>query len=120
MLRLKELRKAKGLTTTELGEIIGCSNPTITNYERGNRKPDPETLIKLADYFGVSVDYLLGRDNVSNFANVADSQEFSADERELVAAFRELTPDLQAMIWGLLRSWTGERSIVKTDLQKKA
>lgn len=64
MNRLRELRKEKGLTTTELGEIIGCSNPTITNYERGYRKPDPETLLKLADYFGVSVDYLLGRDEV--------------------------------------------------------
>lgn len=61
MQKLRELRKAKGLTTTELGKIIGCSNPTITNYELGNRKPDPDTLKKLADYFEVSVDYLLGR-----------------------------------------------------------
>lgn len=62
MEKLRELRLKHGLTTTELGKEIGCSNPTITNYELGNRKPDPETLVKLANYFGVSVDYLLGRE----------------------------------------------------------
>lgn len=61
MERLRNLRKSKNLTTKELGEIIGCSNPTITNYELGHRSPDVETLCKLADFFEVSIDYLLGR-----------------------------------------------------------
>ena len=54
MERLRELRKEKGLTTTMLAEIMGCSNPTITHYEKGDRKPDPDMLIRLADYFEVS------------------------------------------------------------------
>lgn len=62
MKRLKELRNQKGLTTSELANIIGCSNPTITHYERGEREPSLSTLIKLADYFQVSVDYLIGHD----------------------------------------------------------
>lgn len=66
MKRLRELRLQLGLTTTELGQAIGCSNPTITNYELGNRNPDPETLMKLADYFNVSVDYLLDRTKTPN------------------------------------------------------
>lgn len=66
MKRLRELRKQNDLTTTELGKILGCSNQSITHYEHGERKPDPEMLIKIADFFGVSVDYLLGRDNNKN------------------------------------------------------
>ena len=65
MKKLRELRLKFGLTTTELGKAIGCSNPTITNYELGNRKPDPDMLIKLANYFNVSIDYLLGRDTIT-------------------------------------------------------
>ena len=63
MERLKELRKENRLTTTELGKAVGVANQTITNYERGYRNPDPEMLIKFADFFGVTVDYLLGREN---------------------------------------------------------
>lgn len=68
MERLRELRKQRGLTTTALANIVGCSNPTITHYERGDRKPDPDMLKKFADFFGVSVDYLLGRDEKSPLA----------------------------------------------------
>ncbi len=63
MQNLRELRKAHGLTTEQLAKIVGCSNATITNYELGNRQPDQKMLFKLADYFGVTVDYLLGRES---------------------------------------------------------
>lgn len=65
MERLKDLRTEKGLTTSALGKIVGCSNPTITHYERGDREPSLEMLCKLADFFGVSVDYLIGHEKKS-------------------------------------------------------
>lgn len=65
MERLKDLRTEKGLTTSALGKIVGCSNPTITHYERGDREPSLEMLCKLADLFGVSVDYLIGHEKKS-------------------------------------------------------
>ncbi|MCL2698453.1 MAG: helix-turn-helix domain-containing protein [Oscillospiraceae bacterium] len=58
---LKELRKAKGLTQKQLGEMLGGSERGIQNYELGTSKPYHDLLIALADYFGVSVDYLVGR-----------------------------------------------------------
>ena len=61
MKRLKELRKERQLTQQELGEIINCTHTAINYYENGKRQPDLETLCKLADYFNVSVDYLLGK-----------------------------------------------------------
>lgn len=62
-MRLKELREKKGLTQAKLAEELGFVKSTICQYEKGNREPDYDTLRKLADYFAVTVDYLLGRDS---------------------------------------------------------
>ena len=61
--RLKELRKAMHLTQTELANIMHLSHGAIAMWETNKRQPDNATLSKLADFFGVSVDYLLGRDD---------------------------------------------------------
>lgn len=62
MNRLREIRRAKGLTAKELGEMVGKAEVTITQYEVGGRNPTRGTLEKLADVLGVSVDYLLGKE----------------------------------------------------------
>lgn len=59
MERLKELRKEKGISLKELGSIVGVAESTMSLYENGKRQPDYETLLRLAEYFGVTVDYLL-------------------------------------------------------------
>ena len=61
--RLKELRKEFGFTQKELGEKLGLSDNTITNYEKGIRHPSYSLLETLATMFECSVDYLLGRTN---------------------------------------------------------
>ena len=58
--RLKELRNKKHLTLKELGEQVGMPNNTLSQYETGKREPKLETWQKLADFFNVPVDYLLG------------------------------------------------------------
>jgi repressor LexA len=62
MQRLRQLRRDQNLSMKELGRILGCSESTISLYENGKREPDFRTLQKIADYFGVTIDYLLGRD----------------------------------------------------------
>lgn len=59
-MRIRELRKKCGITMKELGEIIGVAESTVSQYETGKRQPDYETLLKLGEYFGVTVDFLLG------------------------------------------------------------
>lgn len=61
-MRLKELRTEKKVSQATIADYLGITQPAYANYERGIRKPDPEILLKLADYFGVSVDHLLGRE----------------------------------------------------------
>ena len=59
--RLVELRKEKGLTQSDLADSVNISRGALSLYELGTRKPDYETLVKIADYFNDSVDWLLGR-----------------------------------------------------------
>ena len=65
MEKLKELRKAKGISLKELGSIVGVAESTMSLYENGKRQPDYETLLKLAEVFGVPVDYVLRGSNES-------------------------------------------------------
>ncbi|WP_024834175.1 helix-turn-helix domain-containing protein [Ruminiclostridium josui] len=61
--RLKKLRKERGITQQELGEIIHISDRVIGYYEANNRFPkDEKVLIAIADYFNVSIDYMVGHD----------------------------------------------------------
>jgi len=59
--RLKELRLERNLTQTDVSEALGLSKSCYAGYEQGYREPDLKTLIRLADYFEVTTDYLLGR-----------------------------------------------------------
>ena len=59
--RLKELRKKKGISQLRLATELNTTQNTISRYETGEREPGITELIKLADYFNVSVDYLIGR-----------------------------------------------------------
>lgn len=60
-MRLKELRKERGITQLKLAMDLGLNQNTVSRYETGKREADYKTLISLADYFDVSVDYLLER-----------------------------------------------------------
>ena len=58
--RIRELRKQRGITMKQLGEVVDLAESTISQYETGKRQPDNETLLKISEYFGVTVGYLLG------------------------------------------------------------
>ncbi len=59
--RIRDLREDTDLTQAELGLILSCSQRVYSNYERGELDIPTDILIKLADFYGVSVDYILGR-----------------------------------------------------------
>ena len=62
-LRLKELRNAKGISQLKLAMDLNMNQNTISRYETGEREPGVNELIRIADYFNGSVDYLIGRSN---------------------------------------------------------
>ncbi len=60
-MRLKEIRKAKGISQLKLALDLNTNQNTISRYETGEREPGISELIRIADYFDISVDYLLER-----------------------------------------------------------
>ena len=91
MNRLRELRKLKGLTQKEVALAINVSAQSYGYYENWINKPDPETLIKLADFFEVSIDYLVGRsDDFGNVNVIANGAELSEYEKTLLECFDKL------------------------------
>jgi len=64
--RLKELRLSSNLTQKQLSEKVKISERGIQAYELGEKKPGMDVLITLADYFNISMDYLVGRSDIQN------------------------------------------------------
>ena len=91
---LKRLRTKKGLTSEELCSKIGIKGGSYRNYERNDRKPDYDTLVKLADFYGVTTDYLLGRPTAQPPTDALEQlfteKSFSALEEELLRKYMEL------------------------------
>ncbi|HIE12145.1 MAG TPA: XRE family transcriptional regulator [Desulfotomaculum sp.] len=80
--RLAALRREKGLSQAELAKLLNMGQSTIAMYERTRRTPDPTTLKRLADFFNVSVDYLLGRTN--NRAGSGEKSPYRHEEQRIL------------------------------------
>ena len=63
MNRIRELRENMGLRQVDVANATGIDQKTLSNYETGKTNPDSYSLIQLADFFNVSIDYLVGRIN---------------------------------------------------------
>ena len=72
---IKSLRLARGISQVELAKVLGVTKQTISNWENNNIQPSIEMLVSLADYFGTSTDYLLGRNKI----NMVDLEGLPSD-----------------------------------------
>lgn len=88
---LKTMRTEKGLTQGELAQAIDVKSYTIGDLERQRSTPDLSTLIKLADVFECSVDYLLGRENDLGLIEVKENNLISAYDHKLLQNFKPLS-----------------------------
>ena len=75
--RLKTLRLSRRLTLRKIGDAVGSSPQTLGNFENANKSPSLKMVMALADFFGVSVDYLLGRTNNPSLADREKTTEAS-------------------------------------------
>lgn len=92
---LADLRKDKGLYQKNIAELLSVSIGTISNYETGTHCPDLESIIKLADFFNVSIDYLLGRVKFeANFAQL-NKPFYTTDDKTVTIG--DLITDLSSL-----------------------
>ena len=73
--RIKELRHKRNMTQEAVGKVLGVRQDAISTYENGKNYPEIRNLIILADYFGVSLDYLMGRTDDPEVHQLAASGE---------------------------------------------
>lgn len=86
-LRFKKCREDRGLTQDQIAEVLGVSRPTIAGYESEDKQriPRDETLGKIADFFNVSIDYLLGRTQEANPMNNDSKTVVSVEDGVYIA-----------------------------------
>ena len=101
MFRLKELRMESGLKRSEFAKEIGLPASTIANYENEIRQAPYKLLLAFSEYFNVTVDYLLGKEEDSEL-NYSISQKYkgplSTAEKKLIMTFRDCSPMSQNRI----------------------
>lgn len=104
--RIRRLREERGLTQLDLANILNISNVMLSRYENNKRYPDYKTLNRLADYFDVSTDYLLGR------TRIRQSEKPSA--ADALAEYEALPPEVIKYVKKIAQYYKEE-----TDKKKK-
>lgn len=113
-MRLKELREEKRLTQQEVATAIGGNQSNLAKWELGKVEPSASFVIKLANFFNVSTDYLLGRtDELGGTVLPSPAPELPQDEQQLLALYRKMSHPQKIRVIayseGLLSTKTGIR-----------
>lgn len=114
--QLQKLRKQKNLTQEDISDILGIKLSTYQKYERDAISPPYDTLIKIADFYGVTTDYLLGREEEpSAIEKLAGEFNMSALEREIIDGYVKLPKEMREDLMEFLH-----KSVKKVMSESKA
>lgn len=102
---LRQLRMSKGISQQALADFLNISQQSINKYERHKIEPDIGTLIILADYFGTTVDYLIGH---TPTADNSQDLELSKDEWRLLRDYRRLSREEKDSIDLVIKNYLKE------------
>ena len=95
---LKQLRLSRKMTQQDVALFLGVDRSTYVKYERGTSDPPTATLVRLADYFNVSVDFLLGHAASVSIPGQAPAAQLNAADAEILREFHALDDMAQARI----------------------
>ncbi len=101
-MNIKELRLQNKMTQQDIANILGITRGAYANIEIGRREPDLATLILLADYFSVTLDYLVGHKKMPTVQN----DGLTPYEEDILSAYRMAAPDDRAIIDNIVRRYT--------------
>lgn len=94
----------RGLSQKQLAEILGTTNSSVCDWEKGRSEPDGIALMKLAGCLNVSTDYLLGRTDELGAVVMPGAMQLSDPERELVACFRKMPAGSRENVLSIART----------------
>lgn len=106
---LRVLRDEKGLTLKQMGEILGVSHMTYQRYEKNDTDVSTDMLVKLADFYGVSADYLLGRTDIKAMAGTSPAEQLdvTAAEQEIIRRYTEFPEEVRLLLLETIRKLVG-------------
>lgn len=102
---LRRLREELGISQQVLANAIGVSQQSINKYENHKIEPDIDTLIRIADFFETSVDFVVGHTDIRRRVEPVCSYELNIREQNLVDLYRRLTPAQREAILGVMESY---------------
>lgn len=102
--KIKELRKNSKITQEQLGNAIGVSKMAISYFEKGKKSPGRESLEKIADYFQVTTDYLLGRSEDPEL-NEEEDKIVSEEGKNIMSLIESLPEDERKKAWEQLEMY---------------
>lgn len=109
-IRLKKAREKKGYSQKYVAEWLGITNSSLSHYERGERDPDTSILNRLADLYGVTMDFLFGRDQMDIKVDIDPDRIKSTSDIEILA--KELMQSLnQALANGVITEEQAKQSL---------
>lgn len=103
---LKKLREDASISQKALADAIGVSQQSVNKYENHNIEPDIETLIRIADFFETSVDYLIGHTSVRRRIEEVHMYELNDHESKVMEQYRSLTPRQKACVNVVMDSYS--------------
>lgn len=102
---LKKLREEAGITQRGLAEAIEVSQQSINKYENHNIEPDIATLIRIADFFETSVDYLIGCSNIRHKIELTHPYDLTQDEIWLIDRYKKLNAKQKDSIHAVIENY---------------
>ena len=99
---LKELRKSMHKTQQQVANDLNIVQQKYQQYESGKHQPDHEMLLELANYFNVSVDYLLGRTEIKDNQNI--NNKITKNEQILLDLFNKVPQDQQSLVLAIIQT----------------
>lgn len=122
MLRIRELRVDCGLQQKQIAQDLHLSKQVYSNYELGQREPSIDMLGKLADYFGVTVDYLIGRDDKAQAEpfKTKKSPALSEEDEAMLNTYLELSDDSKRVVRYTVNMYAKSENINIDNIEKRS
>ena len=103
--RIKEIIEREGMGQSQFADFIGVSQQSVNKYENHNIEPDIEMMIRIADYFNTSVDYLIGHTDVRRKIEITHAYKLNADESTIIESYRTLSNKQKHCIATVIKSY---------------
>ncbi len=117
---LKQARETAHFTQMQAAKSLGISDGTYKNYEQGKREPNNTLLLKIADLYGVTTDYLLGREAKEPEPNLFENLELTKEQEEDAnQKYKMLTPQDKAIVASIIKAFVEAHGQKQPEIQTK-